>query len=131
MTIRSAALALLIVLGAGAAAAQAPAPAPASRQSHAEWYEGQLIELSRVLGGAHYLRTLCGGRGDQRWRDYMRGVISRAPERQAELVAGFNQGYRDEQTRFEDCDRTAEQTEAELRAHGLRIADGLSATHEE
>jgi uncharacterized protein (TIGR02301 family) len=129
MKIACAALALVALTSVGAARAQDP-PAPVAHQSPDAWYEDQLVELSRVLGGAHYLRTLCGGRGDQRWRDYMRGVISREPDRQSELVAGFNQGYRDEQARFEDCDRTAEQTEAELRAQGMRIADGLSAMHQ-
>jgi uncharacterized protein (TIGR02301 family) len=94
-----------------------------------EWYRGQLVELSEVLGGAHYLRVICDGRGDQRWRDYMRGVIEREPEYNAALVEGFNRGYRDEEARFPTCDQTTRQMEAELRARGLRLAQGLSARH--
>jgi uncharacterized protein (TIGR02301 family) len=94
-----------------------------------EWYRNQLVELSEVLGGAHYLRILCDGRGDQRWRDYMRGVIQREPQYNAQLVEGFNRGYRNEETRFPTCDSNTRQMEAELRARGLRVAQGLSARH--
>lgn len=95
-----------------------------------DWYRSQLVELSEVLGGAHYLRILCDGRSDQRWRDYMRGVIQREPEYNAELVEGFNRGYRNEEARFSTCDATTRQMEAELRARGLRVAQGLSARHQ-
>ncbi|MEZ5995051.1 MAG: TIGR02301 family protein [Hyphomonadaceae bacterium] len=94
-----------------------------------EWYRGQLVELSEVLGGAHYLRIVCDGRGDQRWRDYMRGVIQREPRYNGLLVEGFNRGYRNEEARFPVCDATTRQMEAELRARGLRVAQALSARH--
>ena len=92
-----------------------------------EWYRAQLVELAEVLGGSHYLRVVCEGRGDQRWRDYMRGVIQREPEYNALLVEGFNRGYRNEEARFPVCDETTRQMEAELRARGLRVAQALSA----
>lgn len=94
-----------------------------------EWYRGQLVELSEVLGGAHYLRIVCDGRGDQRWRTYMRGVIEREPTYNALLVEGFNRGYRQEEARFPVCDATTRQMEAELRARGLRISQALRARH--
>ena len=94
-----------------------------------EWYRGQLVELSEVLGGAHYLRIVCDGRGDQRWRTYMRGVIEREPQYNALLVEGFNSGYRQEEARFPVCDTTTRQMEAELRARGLRISQALRARH--
>ncbi|MEZ6024375.1 MAG: TIGR02301 family protein [Hyphomonadaceae bacterium] len=81
------------------------------------------------MGGAHYLRILCEGRGDQRWRDYMRGVIEREPEYNSVLVEGFNRGYRNEEARFPTCDTTTRQMEAELRARGLRVAQALAARH--
>jgi len=94
-----------------------------------DWYRGQLVELSEVLGGAHYLRVICDGRGDQRWRNYMRGVIEREPQYNGLLVEGFNRGYRQEEARFPVCDATTRQMEAELRARGLRVSQGLSARH--
>jgi uncharacterized protein (TIGR02301 family) len=134
---------LLVALAVVAQVAASPAPSfaqtrprqPAQQQQQQpaprteEWYQGQLTELSEVLGGAHYLRVLCDGRGDQRWREYMRGVLSREPRYHDQLVEGFNRGYRQEESRFSDCDRDAQQTEAELRARGLRVAGGLSARY--
>lgn len=130
MKLSHAVCALLLAASAAAPAAAQPRPqnpeaaAPATSD---DWYRGQLVELSEILGGSHYLRTLCEGRGDQRWRQYMRGVIDREPQYNALLVEGFNRGYRNEETRFPVCDSTTRQMEAELRARGLRVAQALSA----
>lgn len=135
MKVRGILLALVASLALAAPAAaqqrqqQQQQPQAQSQLRGEEWYRGQLIELSEVLGGAHYLRVICDGRGDQRWRDYMRGVIEREPNYNAVLVEGFNRGYRDEEARFPTCDNTTRQMEAELRARGLRLAQGLSARH--
>jgi len=119
-------------LAATPAVAQQQPQQPASPPARGEdWYRGQLVELSEILGGSHYLRVICEGRGDQRWRDYMRGVIQREPRYNALLVEGFNRGYRNEEARFPVCDQTTRQMEAELRARGLRVAQGLSARHTE
>ncbi len=117
-----AALALLL-LPAAPVGAQDNAPP----QGGEAWYRQQLVDLAEVLGGAHYLRILCSGRDDQRWRDYMRGVIDREPAMRQALSDSFNNGYRDESVRFDRCDDASQQTEAELRARGLRIAGALSA----
>lgn len=133
MTLRAIVCAFIVAASAVAAPASAQQqPRPEQGQGVVrgeEWYRGQLVELSEVLGGAHYLRVLCDGRGDQRWRDYMRGVIQREPQYNAQLVEGFNRGYRNEEARFPVCDATTRQMEAELRARGLRVAQGLSARH--
>lgn len=130
MRIRALACAVLFAAAAAPAAAQQqPQPQTTPPARGEEWYRGQLVELSEVLGGSHYLRILCDGRGDQRWRDYMRGVIEREPQYNAQLVEGFNRGYRNEEARFPTCDATTRQMEAELRARGLRIAQALSARH--
>lgn len=139
MILRALFCAALLATAALPAAAQQPGrrtPPPQTQQQPGqqpargeEWYRGQLVELAEVLGGAHYLRIVCDGRGDQRWRDYMRGVIQREPEYNGVLVEGFNRGYRQEEARFPVCDATTRQMEAELRARGLRISQGLSARH--
>ncbi len=116
-----------VLLLAAATATSAGAQQPPARGE--DWYRSQLVELAEVLGGSHYLRIICEGRGDQRWRDYMRGVIEREPEYNAVLVEGFNRGYRTEEARFPACDATTRQMEAELRARGLRLAQALSARH--
>lgn len=136
MIFRALLCAALLTAAALPAAAQQPGRrAPQTQQQEGqpargeEWYRGQLVELSEVLGGAHYLRIVCDGRGDQRWRDFMRGVIQREPNYNGVLVEGFNRGYRQEEARFPVCDSTTRQMEAELRARGLRISQGLSARH--
>lgn len=136
MKVRTLLCAALIAAAAfPAAAQQQPRRQPQQPQTEApqaraeEWYRGQLVELSEVLGGAHYLRIICDGRDDQRWRTYMRGVIEREPQYNGLLVEGFNRGYRQEEARFPTCDQTTRQMEAELRARGLRIAQGLRARH--
>ena len=137
MRFRAALLSISLAVSAPLAAAQTtrgrppqqsqPQPQQSPSTGTEAWYRAQLVELAQVLGGAHYLRIECFGRRDQRWRDYMRGVMSREPRYEALLVENFNRGYREEEARFPECDRTAEQGEAELRARGLRIANGLSA----
>jgi uncharacterized protein (TIGR02301 family) len=133
MKIRSALCALAIAATAWPASAQQqPPPAGgAANAASADWYRDQLSQLAEILGGAHYLRILCEGRGDQRWRDYMRGVMQREPNYNSVLVEGFNRGYRDEEARFPTCDETTRQMEAELRARGLRVSRALSARHGE
>jgi uncharacterized protein (TIGR02301 family) len=128
MAFRAAILSLVIAAAAGSASAQQPAPADPPLRGE-QWYGAQLTELAEVLGGSHYLRILCNGRGDQRWRDAMRGVIQREPDYNASMVEGFNRGYRNEEARFPECDATARQMEAELRARGLRVSQALSARH--
>jgi len=115
----------VLAITAVSAFAQDSAPPP----SGGDWYGQQLVALSEVLGGSHYLRILCQGRGDQTWRDYMRGVIQREPRYNMQLVEGFNRGYREQEARFPTCDRDASQMEAELRAQGVRIAGALRARH--
>lgn len=130
--LRALALAALLAFAAPSLAHAQNSPEAGERESvltGEAWYQTQLEDLAEVLGGAHYLRILCEGRGDQRWRDYMRGVITREPRYERDLTVAFNAGYRQEEARFADCDRDAQQMEAELRARGLRIADGLSARH--
>lgn len=112
-----------------------PQPLPQQQPQHEPgadaWYQQQLVTLAEVLGGSHYLRILCQGRGDQRWRTYMQGVIQREPQYNDQLIAGFNRGYRDQEARFPTCDETTRQMEAELRTRGLRISQGLGAHHTE
>jgi len=134
MKLRSALCAAVLALAAVAPAHAQQRPQAGAQEETGptrgpEWYRAQLIELSEILGGAHYLRILCSGRTDQRWRDYMRGVIEREPEHNAALIEGFNRGYRNEEARFPTCDATTRQMEAELRARGLRVSQGLSARH--
>src|SRR5262249_16662957 len=113
-----------------------PLALPASAQDDSRaggdaWYHQQLVDLAEVLGGSHYLRIVCEGRGDQRWRTYMQGIIQREPQYNDDLINAFNRGYREQETRFPACDETTRQMEAELRARGLRISQALGARNQE
>jgi uncharacterized protein (TIGR02301 family) len=91
-------------------------------------YSADLRDLSRVLGGAHYLRILCLGNADQSWRDYMREMLTAEPPRfRQELAALFNAGYRAEEERFPVCSPQAQTMETELMKKGMRLADWLAA----
>jgi len=63
-----------------------------------------LVEaLSKNLGQIHYLRTLCFGDNDQKWREYASRMVQvEAPndaDRRRQLIRAFNAGYYQEQNR--------------------------------
>jgi uncharacterized protein (TIGR02301 family) len=118
-----AAVAAASALAATPVAGEPAAPAASGRG----WREQQLIDLAEVLGRAHYLRVICVGRTDQRWRDYMRTVLDREPRLRRALSDSFNDGYRDEAVRFPDCSVHSRTVEQEVRARGVRIASALAA----
>ena len=122
------ALALAGLAAPAAAQQQQPQPLPEPVRGE-EWYRTQLVELAEVLGGSHYLRVVCEGRGDQRWRDYMRGVIQREPEYNALLVEGFNLARLSQRGSALSGVRRDHAADGgpELRARGLRVAQALSA----
>lgn len=122
-------LALAVIFSGFAASAAAQQPQGEQPLRGEAWYRAQLVELAEVLGGSHYLRVLCEGQRNQRWREFMRQVMEREPNYNAALVEAFNRGYRNEEARFHNCDSQATQTEAELRAQGLRLSQALRARH--
>ena len=127
-----------LALAAGPAIAQAPTAASPARPSPvtaAASYDARVVDLSRVLGGAHYLRILCRGRGDQTWRDAMTRLIdieasTPGPKRSA-MAEAFNAGYRAEEERFPACGPEAEAVEAALKAKGRRLTAALAAPHQQ
>jgi len=125
---RPIAAAALLALAPGAAGAAPPAPSPADVA-----YEARVVDLSRVLGGAHYIRVLCRGRGDQAWRQAMSDLIAlEAPgpgALHAAMVEAFNDGYRTEEVRFPACGPDAEAVEADLKTKGRRLTAALAASH--
>ena len=89
---------LLTVLTATVPARSADAP-----------YEGQLLRLAEVLGSVHFLRNLCGEKGN-RWRSRMEALLeAERPDdkRRARLVASFNRGYRAYESTYVKCTPSA------------------------
>ncbi len=100
---------LLLALGLAVATAAVPArPALAVEAP----FEPGLMRLAEILGSLHYLRNLCGEKGDQ-WRGQMEKLLESEnpdPERRARFIASFNRGYRSFSSTYTQC--TASATEA-------------------
>jgi uncharacterized protein (TIGR02301 family) len=75
-------------------------------------FEPGLMRLAEVLGSLHFLRNLCGEKGDQ-WRGEMEKLLDSEnpdPDRRARFIASFNRGYRSFGGTYTQC--TASATEA-------------------
>ncbi len=95
-----------------------------------------LVEaLSKNLGQIHYLRTLCFGQGDQKWRGYASRMVQvEAPndaERRRQLIRAFNAGYYQEQERHKECSHQVSIDVAALAENGRHIASMLGDPYRE
>jgi uncharacterized protein (TIGR02301 family) len=89
------------------AAALAVAPFPA-RAAEAPFEPG-LMRLAEILGSLHFLRNLCGEKGD-RWRVEMENLLNSEnpdPARRARFIASFNRGYRSFGSTYTQCTPSA------------------------
>lgn len=95
-----------------------------------------LVEaLSKNIGQIHYLRTLCFGPNDQKWRDYgqrmMEVEAGGDPERHRQLVRAFNAGYYQEKTRHSQCTNEVSVDVAALAENGRHISSMLGDPYRE
>lgn len=95
-----------------------------------------LVEaLSKNMGQLHYLRTLCYGNGDQKWREYADQMVlveSRGDtDDRRRLVRAFNAGYYEEEARFKVCSGKVSVDAAALAENGRHIATMLSDPYRE
>jgi len=75
-------------------------------------FEPGLMRLAEVLGSLHFLRNLCGEKGNA-WRLEMEKLLEAEnpdPARRAQFIASFNRGYRSFEGTYSHC--TASATEA-------------------
>ena len=89
------------------AAALAISPLPA-RAAEAPFEPG-LMRLAEILGSLHFLRNLCGEKGDQ-WRVEMEKLLASEnpdPARRARFIASFNRGYRSFGSTYTQCTPSA------------------------
>jgi uncharacterized protein (TIGR02301 family) len=90
----------LIVVAVLAAAPARAAEAP---------FEPGLMRLAEILGSLHFLRNLCGEKGDQ-WRVEMEKLLDSEnpdPARRARFIASFNRGYRSFGSTYTQCTPSA------------------------
>ena len=95
-----------------------------------------LVEaLSKNLGQLHYLRTVCFGPEDQKWRDYASRMMNietagdSADRRQ--LIRAFNAGYYQEEGRHSQCSSAVGADAAALAENGRHISAMLGDPYRE
>ena len=85
-------------------------PSPSNTGEPVAPYDDKLLRLSEILGSVHYLRTLCGAKEDNKWRDMMSSILAAeqpGPNRRARLIAHFNRGYRTFSGSYSTCTSSA------------------------
>lgn len=91
--------------------------------------------MSRNLGQLHYLRTLCFGLDDQKWRELATTMMNLESgsdsARRRQLVKAFNTGYYIEEGRFEKCTEDVAVDAAALAENGRHIASMLGDPYRE
>ena len=95
-----------------------------------------LVEaLSKNLGQIHYLRTLCFGPNDQKWRDYGQRMMTVEAngdqDRHRQLVRAFNAGYYQEKDRHTQCSQAVSVDVAALAENGRHISSMLGDPYRE
>ena len=95
-----------------------------------------LVEaLSKNLGQIHYLRTLCFGANDQKWREYgermMTVEANGDADRHRQLVRAFNAGYYQEKERHTQCSKDVSVDVAALSENGRHISSMLGDPYRE
>ena len=95
-----------------------------------------LVEaLSKNIGQIHYLRTLCFGLNDQKWREYgqrmMEVEANGDKDRHRQLVRAFNAGYYQEKDRHSQCSAQVSVDVAALAENGRHISSMLGDPYRE
>jgi len=113
------------------APARAPAPAPAPSSTPAP-FDNDLQRLAEILGSLQYLRTICGAKEGQKWRNEMQALIdAEAPsgERRRLIVARFNRGYRGFEQTYRTCTPAADLAIRRYLDEGTKIAREITARY--
>jgi len=91
--------------------------------------------LAKNLGQLHYMRRLCFGQSDQTWRNQARAMMDiEAPqdrERRAKLIKAFNDGFYDQQARFNECGEAVSVEAAAIAENGRHLASMLGDPYRE
>jgi uncharacterized protein (TIGR02301 family) len=110
------------MLGLAPAAAQTPAQTRAP-------YEAELIQLSEILGALHYLRPLCGGAEQGKWRAEMQTLLDSAAlpgDKRALLVTSFNRGYNSYEQTYRTCTPAARLAIQRFLDEGARLSRDIA-----
>jgi uncharacterized protein (TIGR02301 family) len=96
-------------------------------------FENDLLRLSEILGGLHYLRGICTPNEGQKWRSEMQALIdAEAPAgtpRRAHMMASFNRGFRGFQQAYRTCTPAADLAIRRYLDEGAKIARDVTARY--
>jgi uncharacterized protein (TIGR02301 family) len=125
----------LFALAAAPLRAQTQKQTPAEDQPQSQPqapFDGSLARLSEILGALHYLRTICGSKEGQKWRNEMQSLIdAETPtgERRSRMIASFNRGYQGFQQTYRTCTPAADFAIRRYLEEGSRIARDITGRY--
>ena len=105
---------------------------PARAQEGAAPFDGDLAQLSEILGTLHYLRGICGNNEGAKWRNEMQALVdAETPtgERRARMIASFNRGYNGFQQTYRTCTPAAGIAIRRYIDEGTKISRDLTARY--
>ncbi len=94
-------------------------------------YEVGLMRIAEVMGSLHFLRNLCGDKGEQ-WRETMERLLAAEKpeaERRARFIASFNRGYRSFEGTYTKCTASATEAIGRYTVEGENLARDLAARY--
>jgi uncharacterized protein (TIGR02301 family) len=106
--------------------------APVRAQEAAAPFDGDLAQLSEILGTLHYLRGICGNNEGAKWRNEMQALVDAetpSGERRARMIASFNRGYNGFQQTYRTCTPAANIAIRRYIDEGTRISRDLTARY--
>ena len=113
--------------------AQGVKPAdPAPPEPDGPPYEPQLLQLAEIMGSLAYLRTLCGGKEAQDWRDRMAALVEaegRTPQRRDRLTAAFNRGFKAYSLTHRTCTDASQEAASRLADQGGQLSRALAGRY--
>ena len=94
-------------------------------------FEPGLMRLAEVLGSLHFLRNLCGEKGDA-WRAEMEKLLNSEnpdPDRRARFIASFNRGYRSFGGTYTQCTASATEAIARYMKEGETLSRDIASRY--
>ena len=94
-------------------------------------FDAGLMRLAEVLASLHFLRNLCGEKGDS-WRSLMERLLEAEKpdeERKARFVANFNRGYRSFEGTYTSCTASATEAIGRYTVEGESLARELATRY--
>lgn len=94
-------------------------------------FEPGLMRLAEILGSLHFLRRLCGEKGEE-WRAEMERLLEAEnpdPERRARFIAAFNRGYRSFGGTYTQCTASAAEAIARYMKEGEQLSRDIASRY--